>query len=475
MAWTVQVLRYRWREKLDLRPAVERNEWRGVSCKFRTLKSLASPVAQHSVAAIPLTPQSLRECPGCGMFQMVESLAPRRMARCPRCNTLLRRTGADPVATAFALNLAAVGILGISCATTMLTVSKVGMVHSATLFSGPQGLRSHGLAELAVVVLFTTIAAPILKLFMTLYVLTGLRMAVPPLHLRVVFAWVERLRPWSMIEVYLLGVAVAYVKLSALVNIEIGVALYALAVLLVTMIAADAALDSQGVWERIDRRALPLATLPHAAEPASYGAAGAIGCRTCGLVSLPLAPGESECPRCGSRLHRRENDSIQHCWALSLAAMVLYLPANYYPVLTLQQLGAGSPSTILGGVKELLESGMYPLAALVFFASVAVPILKLISLIVLLVSTQTGSMKRLRDRTVLFRIVSAIGRWSMIDVFMISILVALVQFGAAVTIDPGVGALAFAGVVVVTIFAAESFDPRLMWDAAEAKAAGKHT
>lgn len=401
-------------------------------------------------------------------------MGPRSVAHCPRCNTMLRRTGADPVATAFALNVAAVGILGISCATTMLTVSKVGMIHSATLFSGPLGLRSHGLAELGLVVLFTTIAAPILKLFMTLYVLTGLRMALPPLHLRMVFAWVERLQPWSMIEVYLLGVAVAYVKLSDLVHIEIGVALYALAVLLVTMIAADAALDRQTVWERIDRRALPLATLPHATEPALHGAAGAIGCRTCGLVSMPLAAGENECPRCGSRLHRREHDSIQHCWALSLAAVVLYLPANYYPVLTLQQLGAGSPSTILGGVKELLESGMYPLAALVFFASVAVPILKLISLIILLVSTQTGSMQRLRDRAVLFRIVSAIGRWSMIDVFMISILVALVQFGAAVTIDPGVGALAFAGVVIVTIFAAESFDPRLMWDAAEAKATGKH-
>jgi paraquat-inducible protein A len=352
----------------------------------------------------------------------------------------------------------------------LMTVSKVGMVHSANLFSGPQGLRSHGLWELAAVVLFTTVAAPVLKLFLTLYVLVGMRMAVPPLHLRVVFAWVERLRPWSMVEVYLLGVAVAYVKLRALVDIEIGPALYALGALLVTMVAADASLDRQTVWEQIDRRAAPVSGLQHAAMVAPYPASGAIGCLTCGLVSLPQPPGPCECARCGSRLHAREHGSIARTWALTLAALILYVPANYYPVLTVEQLGAGSPSTILGGVQELMESGMYPLAALVFFASVAVPVLKLLGLITLLVCTQTGRLGHLRDRAVLYRVVSAIGRWSMIDIFMESILVALVQFGTAVTIDPGIGAVAFAGVVIVTIFAAESFDPRLMWDAAEASA-----
>ena len=109
---------------------------------------------------------------------------------------------------------------------------------------------------------------------------------------------------------------------------------------------------------------------------------------------------------------------------------------------------------------------MYPLAALVFFASVVVPMLKLIGLVAMLVATQVGWAGRLRDRTSLYRFLRAIGRWSMIDVFMISILVALVQFGAVVTIAPGVGAVAFAAVVILTMFAAEAFDPRLMWDAA---------
>jgi paraquat-inducible protein A len=157
---------------------------------------------------------------------------------------------------------------------------------------------------------------------------------------------------------------------------------------------------------------------------------------------------------------------LARTWALGIAAAILYIPANYYPVLTVVQLGAGQPSTILGGVRELMDAGQWPLAALVFFASVAVPMLKLGGLTLLLVTTQMHRTGRLRDRTVLYRIVDAIGRWSMIDIFMESILVALVQFGALVTIDPGFGAIAFCGVVILTMLAAGTFDPRLMWDAA---------
>ena len=128
--------------------------------------------------------------------------------------------------------------------------------------------------------------------------------------------------------------------------------------------------------------------------------------------------------------------------------------------------GAGEPSTILGGVRELISSGMYPLAALVFFASIAVPMLKLVGLTVMLVATQTGRAGWLRDRTRLYHVVRWIGRWSMIDIFMESLLGALVRFGSVITIEPGIGAVAFGAVVILTMLAAETFDPRLMWDAA---------
>ena len=149
-----------------------------------------------------------------------------------------------------------------------------------------------------------------------------------------------------------------------------------------------------------------------------------------------------------------------------ITAAILYVPANYFPVLTVVQLGAGTPSTILGGIRDLVTARMYPLAALVFAASIAVPMLKLVGLTVMLLATQAGRSEWLRDRTRLYHVVRFIGRWSMIDIFMEALLGALVKFGNVVTIEPGVGALAFCAVVILTMFAAEAFDPRLMWDAA---------
>ena len=137
-------------------------------------------------------------------------------------------------------------------------------------------------------------------------------------------------------------------------------------------------------------------------------------------------------------------------------------------MLAFYELGSGSGHTIIGGAEELLHAGLWPLALLVFLASIAVPCLKILGLGTLLITTQRRSRWQLRQRTTLYRIVSVIGRWSMVDIFMELVLVGLVQFGAIVTIGPGPGALAFCGVVILTIFAAESFDLRLMWDAASA-------
>ena len=412
-----------------------------------------------------LTTPRLRECPDCGQVQTVPAMPPAARAVCLRCDAVLRHTRQDPLRLPLALNLAALVLFALSAGMTLMSVSTAGRDRIASLFTGPAGLEQQGLWELSAVVLFTTVAAPLGRVGCMALVLAGLRLPHPPRALRTIYGWVEHLRPWSMVEIYLLGVFVAYVRLKAIVHIDLGTALYALAALMVTMIAADVALDEQAVWEAMDQRA------PHPNRRRA-GALGRrlwrMGCDTCGAVSR--AAEGTLCPRCGFGLRHRKPDSVARTWALSLAAVLLYIPANTYPVLTVIQFGAGEPSTILGGVQELLEAGMWPLAALVFFASIAVPVMKLVGLAILLISTQRGAIGHLRDRTFLYRIVDAIGRWSMIDIFMGSILVALVQFGAIVTINPGVGAIAFAAVVILTMLAARSFDPRLMWD----RAAGAH-
>ena len=176
------------------------------------------------------------------------------------------------------------------------------------------------------------------------------------------------------------------------------------------------------------------------------------------------------CPRCEAHVHLRKPNSISRTWALLIAAYILYIPANLLPVMTVISFGKGEADTILSGVKELIHAGMLPIALLVFFASITVPVLKLLTLTFLLLSVQYKSQWRPRERTVLYRITELVGRWSMIDIFMISILIALVKLQAVATIEPGAGAISFAAVVIITMFAAMSFDPRLIWDNIEEKA-----
>ena len=195
-------------------------------------------------------------------------------------------------------------------------------------------------------------------------------------------------------------------------------------------------------------------------------AAALRSCHSCGDLS-PAGTGSERCARCGAAVHPRKPNSLTRTAALLLAAAICYVPANIFPIMTVKQFDRGSPSTILGGVQELIESGLWSLALLILFASILVPMLKLCSLSFLVWSVRRGSRWRPRDRTRLYRLTEQVGRWSMIDMFMISILVALVNLGAVATIEPGLGATFFAAVVVITMFAAMSFDPRLIWDRME--------
>jgi paraquat-inducible protein A len=419
-----------------------------------------------------MTIPRLYECPDCGQMQIMPALPQGARAVCLRCDAVLRHTRRDPLLLPLALNISALILFGLGATLTLMSVSTAGQQRVAGLVTGPGELEQYGLWEISAVVLVTTVGAPLGRVLSMLAVLIGLRLKWRPTVLRTIYAWVEYLRPWSMVEIYLLGLFVAYVRLSRMAVVDIGPAIYALGGLMLIMVLADYTLDDQAVWEAMEpanrRRRRTLDPGPATQDhPAPVPHRWRIGCDTCGLVSR-AAPG-MRCSRCGFRLHERKPGSLERTWALCIAAAVLYIPANIYPVLTVVQFGAGQPSTILGGVQELLEIGMWPLAALVFFASVAVPVLKLTGLCILLISTHRGSAWALHDRTVLYRIVDAIGRWSMIDIFMQSILVALVQFGQLASVYPGPGAIAFAAVVILTMLAARSFDPRLMWDSARTR------
>jgi paraquat-inducible protein A len=204
-----------------------------------------------------------------------------------------------------------------------------------------------------------------------------------------------------------------------------------------------------------------------APAPATAARAGLIACHHCGLLSRARSGGRLSCPRCAGTLHARKPNSESRTWALVAAATLFYIPANVLPVTHTTYLGSTQSDTILSGVAYFITSGSWHIALIIFVASIVVPALKILSLVFLLVSVRRRSTWRPEERTRLYHITELIGRWSMVDVYVVTVMVALLKLGALASIDAGVGIGFFGAVVVLTMFAANSFDPRLIWDAME--------
>ena len=407
-------------------------------------------------------PVPMIACHECGTVQHMRALPEGGAAGCARCGATLYRQRRDNIEHTLLLTLAALILFVIANTFPFLTFELEGNADTSTLLSGVRGLYQQGMWPLAVLVLLTATVVPLAWLLSTAYVLLPLWLGRVPWGVAQVFRFTELLRPWAMMEVYLLGVIVAYVKLSDLARLELGIALFAFVGLIVVMIAAEAALEPHEIWRRLGPRPRPDSFVAAARAPGQLS-----HCDQLALMPPLPARATAHCPRCGAALHRRKPNSLARTWALVLTAAIMYVPANVLPVMTVVHFGRGEPDTILSGVKQLIGAGMWPVALLVFFASITVPVLKLIGLTFLLITTQRRSRWRLRDRSLMYRIIEQVGRWSMVDIFMISILVALVNLGSLATIEPGVGAICFAAVVIITMFASMSFDPRLIWDAEE--------
>lgn len=192
-----------------------------------------------------------------------------------------------------------------------------------------------------------------------------------------------------------------------------------------------------------------------------------VACNTCGLVqhSQELKPGTvAECCRCGSIISEHKAGSLGRTAALSLAALVLYVPANLYPILRMNYHGAHSESTVWDGCVTLFQNDQRLVAAIVFLASILIPIFKLLGLFFLVVTTKFGFARWRQERTRIYKFIEVIGPWAMLDVFLLAVLVALVKLQQLATILPGPGLLAFTAMVVLTILASASFDPKLIWD-----------
>jgi len=396
----------------------------------------------------------LIECPQCGLLQFLPPPIAEHSRRCIRCAGSFGRWGVGGD-TALALAVTALVLFLLAYLSPMMAIDIDGRGQSVRLGSGIAGLFDHGYAPLALFVLGISIVAPLGRVITLAYVVLRARQARFIPHLSFVLRVAERIRPWSMLDVFLVGALVALTKLHDLAQTDVGVGLWALGLLVATLAAFEMAVDRQMLWDSLicvagDRK------MP---SSRSYSA-----CGECGLVQTV----QVQCRRCGAGLRGRKQNSLQNATALVATGFILYLPANLYPVLTVISFGHRTTATIMGGVVQLLNGSDWPLALIVFVASVAVPLLKLVGLSGLLFSTRFGFRERLIGRTRLYRLIELISRWSTVDIFVAALLTALVTLGNIATIEPGIGALAFGAVVVVTMLATACFDPRLMWDAAGA-------
>jgi len=342
----------------------------------------------------------------------------------------------------------------------LLDISLFGRTRFSTLMSGPTAFSQEQYWLLGAVVFFTAIAMPLLKLSLMLIVTLGLRLSSPPRYLPHCFRWYKEVDKWAMPEIYLLGLLVAYTRLQKLAFIQIDSAVYALAGTIAAIISLEAVLDEEAIWAEMEKKGLIETQPQNNVKPV-------LSCTVCNMPTYN-AQG-TPCPRCAAILHHRKPQSLAKTLALIIAAITLYIPANALPVMTITQFGKATDYTITAGMMEFVQAGIWPLAILIFVASIAIPLLKLLALGMMMVQTHLCSGRYLLFRTHLYRFTAFIGRWSMVDIFMLSLLVALMRYGQMSEIRPGTGSVCFAAVVILTMLAIDSFDPRLMWDAAESK------
>lgn len=372
---------------------------------------------------------------------------------------MLAGSAAGRIGAPLALAVAAFMLLVPASIAPLMLVRTYGAERESWLPNSAAALWHDGFPSLGLLVAVFAIALPFVFLGLLIWVLGNLylgrrdcggRGSVGP-----AFRWTKHLRPWVMTEVYLVGCFVSYSRIKAVATVTVEVGGWALLAAALMLLIALIQLDERTVWEMLRSRNARQASEPPRGK--------SIGCTVCDLIAGEQAAGQ-HCPRCGARLRLRKPASVQRTAALVVAGYLLYIPANTLPVLTTVQFGREEHNTILSGVFELIRNDLWPLAAIVFIASIVLPLVKLFGLTWMLWATRRRSSHLLVERTLLYRSIDTVGRWSNIDIFSVSVLVAILQFGALTAVHAGQGLVAFGAVVIITMLATMVFDSRLMWD-----------
>lgn len=398
-----------------------------------------------------------RACPECDLVVKLPPLRQNEAASCPRCNRELTYRSRAPAERVLAYALGATIMLLLTLLFPFLTFSLNGMQESIVLLDAAFALRNHDWPVLAVLIALTIIVLPGMYLAAVAYVYAGIaaRQYWPG------SVWLARaithIKPWLMTDVFLVGVLVSLVKLMGLASLSLGWSFWAFCGYVILLVKTVSNVDSDWLWFALQQE-------PEAPQGTQLGREawhqGLIGCSICGLLN---SADTRHCRRCSRRIRIPGSYSTQRTLALLVAAAILYIPANTYTMMSTLSVVGRTDSTILGGIWQMVEQGSYLVAAIIFFASVVIPVAKIGVMLWLCYVVSYARPMSMHKRAMWYRTSEFIGRWSMIDVFVVAIMVALIQAGVILSILPGPAAIAFAAVVILTMLAVMSFDPKSLW------------
>ena len=380
-------------------------------------------------------------------------MAPRTVVTCVTCANILERTHGRSVSGALACAAATLLLLVPGNLLTFLTTSALGISRHSVVASAASAMLKDGWPFLALAILLFAVVFPLIRFALLTAVLACIERRDPKPWLGRTFRYAIELETWAMPDVFLLGLAVAYARLADSIAVHLGTGAICYIVAGVLALFVRATLDKAEVWRRIesDREFSP--------------DAATVGCTACEQLH-PLDRTGHPCTRCGKSLRRRQLESLPRALALTLAGVLLYIPANLWPIATLPINYHPLKYTVFGGVVDLVAAGLVPLAVLVFTASFAIPVLKLAGLAWCILSVLRRSDRHLVAKTRTYRLVEEIGRWSMVDPFVLGCFVPVMHYNSLIYGRAEPAAVPFTAVVVLTIIGAKLFDPRLMWDAA---------
>ena len=405
-------------------------------------------------------------CPDCDLLLATTSLRAGQKAVCPRCGKNLQKRIASSAEKTLALSLSGLIIFLPAILLPLISFESFGFSDSANVLESIAYFFTNRYYFVAILVLLSAVIFPLTLLCCIFLVSLHIRRGKghSTFIARMFRTWIH-LEEWAMVEVYLLGIMITIIKMADSADVSFHLGILCFVALVITNLAIHSVIDRCFFWSHLesDESAAIQPQTPHTTEPLTALGTGLLACHLC----HKLMPGDMQgqpCPRCGESVHSRKPGSTNRTWALVLTAAILIFPANILPIMQVDYLGIPDRSTILDGIIYFFKDGSWGIGLIIFVASILVPVFKIVGLAILLLTTRPCGPHLLNKKARMYRFIAFIGRWSMLDIFVIALLTGLVDFGFFTSIQAAPAATYFCIVVAATMWAAIVYDPRIMWD-----------